>query len=157
MLAPRNKLWSTPDLVIYKAVELLEINSDDIIYDIGCGDGRFLISACLKTDCKHFIGIEINKERAMETNSTIKNLSLENKITIVSQNAIEYDFSNATKIFLYLNRRGLKIILPHIQKINHPVTVVTFLYHFQDIKPIVTEKVKLTPNMYLPLYKYIFN
>ncbi len=42
MLAPRNKLWSTPIEVVNASIEELNINSNDIIYDIGCGDGRLV-------------------------------------------------------------------------------------------------------------------
>ena len=38
MLAPRKKLWSTPDEVIDKVIELLNITKSDIVYDIGCGE-----------------------------------------------------------------------------------------------------------------------
>lgn len=43
MLAPRNKLWSTPLSVIDEAISALEITSSDIVFDIGAGDGRFLV------------------------------------------------------------------------------------------------------------------
>jgi hypothetical protein len=43
MLAPRNKLWSTPREVVDEAIKLLEIGPDDIIYDIGCGRIVYII------------------------------------------------------------------------------------------------------------------
>ena len=42
MLAPRKKLWSTPVEVIDKALELLSPKEEDVLFDIGAGDGRFL-------------------------------------------------------------------------------------------------------------------
>jgi protein-L-isoaspartate O-methyltransferase len=40
MLAPRDRLWSTPAEVVARAVELLQITELDVVYDIGAGDGR---------------------------------------------------------------------------------------------------------------------
>lgn len=43
MLAPRKKLWSTPSSAIDIALEFAELDMDDVVYDVGCGDGRVLI------------------------------------------------------------------------------------------------------------------
>ena len=43
MLAPRAKLWSTPDSAIDAAMRLAELDADDVVYDVGCGDGRVLV------------------------------------------------------------------------------------------------------------------
>ena len=50
MLAPRKSLWSTPIEVIDKAIEQLNISTNDVVYDIGAGDGRFLLR-CTETTC----------------------------------------------------------------------------------------------------------
>ena len=57
MLAPRKSLWSTPIEVIDKAIEQLSITSTDIVYDIGAGDGRFLIRCVENTTVSQCIGI----------------------------------------------------------------------------------------------------
>lgn len=62
MLAPRKKLWSTPVEVIEKAIELLQCQNNDITYDIGAGNGNFIIYCSKHTDSK-CIGIEIDEDR----------------------------------------------------------------------------------------------
>ena len=62
MLAPRKKLLSTPLEVIEKAVEVLSLNENDICYDIGAGDGRFLQFVC-ENSVSRSVGIEIDQER----------------------------------------------------------------------------------------------
>jgi cyclopropane fatty-acyl-phospholipid synthase-like methyltransferase len=42
MLAPRKKLWTSPREALQLAIEALEIKENDVVYDIGCGDGSFL-------------------------------------------------------------------------------------------------------------------
>ena len=60
MLAPRKKLWSSPDVAVDAAVRLLRPLPTDVVYDIGCGDGRFLVTCALLCGCK-CIGIEIDE------------------------------------------------------------------------------------------------
>ena len=48
-LAPRKKLWSTPGSVIAEAIRLLCISADDIVLDVGAGDGRFIIACAENT------------------------------------------------------------------------------------------------------------
>ena len=45
MLAPRDTLWSTPGEGVAVACDLLRLTSADTVYDVGCGDGRFLVEA----------------------------------------------------------------------------------------------------------------
>merc|ERR1711971_1368560 len=109
----------------------------DILYDVGCGDGRVLIematyskpvtSSESKTPaveshrgdqshhCKHFIGVEISQSRAEEAKQNVRNakeIPPHVQIEIICANALDLDYSKATVIFLYLVPRGLRLIKP---------------------------------------------
>ena len=153
MIAPRKKLWSTPDEVITRAIELLNIHTNDIIYDIGCGDGRFLIK-CMDNTSKcavRYTGIEIDDERANKTIKLLNELNYHDKCNIICGNALEQDYSSATCIFLYLTERGLRLIYPliidaHKKNAHQKLIIVTYMSMIPncDIKPISSEKVKTT-------------
>lgn len=144
MLAPRNKLWSTPPEVIDASIDALNISADDIVYDIGCGDGRFLIRCSELTKAKTF-GIDINEERIEEANKNIEERSLCSYCTAISANALDLDYSDATVIFLYLIPRGLRLILPKILEIPHPVRIVTYMAPFpaELLAAVSSRKVKV--------------
>lgn len=127
MLAPRKKLWSSPELVLDKALEMLKIEETDVVYDIGCGDGRFILKCATNTNAKKSIGIEIDEERCKEVQNKIDELKLGEKCNILCGNALEMDFSNATAIFIYLVPRGFRILLPYLRKLDHPLRVVTYM------------------------------
>jgi len=119
MLAPRKKLWSTPSSAIDIALEFAKLDSTDVVYDVGCGDGRVLIQMASLSCCKHFVGIEISQERADEASTNIQEAKESNAIpsdvtiTIICANALDttiIDYSKATVIFLYLVPRGLRLI-----------------------------------------------
>ena len=65
MLAPRKKLWSSPDVAVEAAITLLAPKPEDVIYDVGCGDGRFLVACALRAGCR-CVGLEIDEARAQE-------------------------------------------------------------------------------------------
>jgi len=165
MIAPRKKLWSTPDEVMLKAMDLLELSTSDTLYDIGCGDGRFLIQCCKQTEVLRMVGVEIDTERAAAANKHIHDeLGIsEERLEIICGNALEQDYSSATKIFLYLTERGLRLIYPIIMdKMTHPVTIVTYMAPFQANCPVAASlhcRVKTTkhPVGEWPLYLYHFD
>eukprot|EP00520_Triparma_pacifica_P019204 CAMPEP_0118638188 /NCGR_PEP_ID=MMETSP0785-20121206/3545_1 /TAXON_ID=91992 /ORGANISM="Bolidomonas pacifica, Strain CCMP 1866" /LENGTH=144 /DNA_ID=CAMNT_0006529409 /DNA_START=121 /DNA_END=552 /DNA_ORIENTATION=+ len=116
MLAPRKKLWSTPEKAVTAAIGFVApFKEDDVIYDVGCGDGRVLIKFALLEGTPgetRFIGIEIDEDRATEARENVEREGLSEKITILCQNALMVDYSDATIIFLYLIPRGLRLIKP---------------------------------------------
>jgi cyclopropane fatty-acyl-phospholipid synthase-like methyltransferase len=65
MLAPRKTLWSSPNVAVDASITLLNATPEDIVYDVGCGDGRFLIACAQKSQCK-CVGLEIDEDRAKE-------------------------------------------------------------------------------------------
>ena len=71
MLAPRKKLWSTPVPVIDAASRFLGLTIEDVLYDVGCGDGRVLVHLASTTPCRRFVGIEIDRDRAREAERAV--------------------------------------------------------------------------------------
>ena len=115
MLAPRKKLWSTPDVAVAAAIRLLSpLTTNDVVYDIGCGDGRFLVECATQIGCR-CVGIEIDEVRAAEAVSKVEAAGLSHLVSIIVGNALEADFSEATAMFLYLIPRGLRIMLPMLR------------------------------------------
>lgn len=89
MLAPRKKLWSTPPEVIEAAINLLQLTSRDILYDIGAGDCRFLLR-CLESTEAHCIGVEIDDDRAEEGRITITSAGFTDyRFSIITGNALD--------------------------------------------------------------------
>jgi hypothetical protein len=114
MLAPRKTLWSTPLEVIDAAITSLKINAADVVYDVGCGDGRFVLR-CHEVTKARCIGIEIDDVRADQAAAAVAAKGVSGPCTIVKGNALDQDYTAGTVFFLYLVPRGLKIMLPLLQ------------------------------------------
>lgn len=106
----------TPIELIPLIFELVPLDKDDIFVDIGCGDGRILKEAS-KSGC-FSIGIEINPELATRA-SQIPN------VKIINKDALEYDYSIATVVYMYLYPDLMEKIIPKLV----PGTVVVSYSH----------------------------
>jgi len=159
MLAPRKKLWSTPIEAIQKAIECLNLTGDDIVYDIGAGDGRFIISAASSSEAI-CIGIEIDKQRVDDIQIHIDDIfGLEyDRCSVIHGNALEIDLTPATAFFLYLVPRGLRIILPIIKNIakKKNIRIVSFMNPLPDLEPLEVHKISPStqPDAQWPLFVY---
>jgi len=133
MLAPRKKLWSTPSEVLAKAIEVLEITGDDTVIDIGAGDGRFLLQCAESSTAKRIVGYEIDEERGKIAQNAIAEKGYASEyVDLVIGNALEQNYDHGTIFFLYLVPRGLRLILPLLKSIPHPIKVVTYMSPLPD-------------------------
>lgn len=143
MLAPRKKLWSTPAEVLDKAIELLAPSETDVVFDIGAGDGRFLVRCAESSNAERCIGVEIDEARGKEAKENIEASGAQSeRCQLIIGNALEQDYSAGTLFFLYLVPRGLRIILPYLQALPHKIRVVTYMSPFpEEVEPLQTVKV----------------
>jgi ubiquinone/menaquinone biosynthesis C-methylase UbiE len=159
MLAPRKKLWSTPSEVIEASILLLCPGTGEIVYDIGGGEGNFVIRCSETTDAK-CIGIEIDEERAAFASRLIKEQGFtEDKCKMICGNALEQDFTSGDCFFLYLVPRGLRIVLPLLKALDHRIRVVTYMSPLPEETPVSITKVSTVqhPDAKWPLYYYELN
>src|SRR5262245_49523068 len=70
----------TPDNVVEKMLELAKIQAGDVLYDLGSGDGRIVITAAKKFGVRG-VGIDINPERIKEANENAKKAGVTDKVT----------------------------------------------------------------------------
>uniref|UniRef100_K3WRR4 Methyltransferase domain-containing protein n=1 Tax=Globisporangium ultimum (strain ATCC 200006 / CBS 805.95 / DAOM BR144) TaxID=431595 RepID=K3WRR4_GLOUD len=134
MLAPRKTLHSTPLRVFQSALEMLRIASDDVFYDIGCGDGRLVIAAA-RTYSIRAVGIEIDAVRAAQATRAVQDAGVAHLVTIHHGNAMDFDYRDATVMFLFLIERGLGLIRPLLEQLPSRCRVVTYLYKFPGSLP----------------------
>jgi len=107
-LAPFNP---TGDGAIDIAIELLAPTPLDVVYDIGCGDGRLLTAMAQLCGCK-CVGIEYDGELVTRAIKRIEDANVQHLVTIVHDDATAMDYNEATIIFLYLVPTGIQLLLP---------------------------------------------
>jgi SAM-dependent methyltransferase len=91
----------TPFEVVERMLQLGEVTSDDIVYDLGCGDGRIVIAAARQTGARG-VGVDIEPYRVSESQSNAQAAGVEHLVAFKEQDAMSVDLSEATVIMLYL-------------------------------------------------------
>jgi hypothetical protein len=134
----------TPEIVVDKMLQLAEVSNDDILYDLGSGDGRIPIAAAQRFGTVG-IGIDLNPERVREANMNAQNAEVTNKVKFIEGNIFDLDFSEATVLCLYLFPEVNLKLRPRILQMKPGTRVVSHNYHMGDWKPEQTEKIK-APN-----------
>jgi tRNA G37 N-methylase Trm5 len=132
----------TPQDVVDRMLELAEVKKDDVIYDLGSGDGRIVVTAAKKYGVKA-IGFEIDPQRIKESHENIKKAGVENLVEIRQQDIRTVDLSAASVLTMYLLPEVNLMIRPNIWKQMKPGSrVVSHDFDMGDWKPLKTESIK---------------
>lgn len=91
----------TPQAVVDEMLALAKVTKDDVIYDLGSGDGRIPITAAQKFGTKG-VGIDINPERIKEANENAQKAGVTDRVKFLQQDLFKSDISEATVVTLYL-------------------------------------------------------
>jgi SAM-dependent methyltransferase len=92
---------STPHAIVDEMVRLADVKASDVVYDLGCGDGRMVIAAVKKTGCRG-VGIDIDPERIKESRANARASGVEDRVRFVEQNFFASDIRDATVMLIYL-------------------------------------------------------
>lgn len=88
--------------VVRKMLSLAGVSSSDILYDLGCGDGRIVVTAARDMKVRKAIGVDIDPERIRESNENARQAGVTDRVTFLQKDLFEMDFSEATVLSLYL-------------------------------------------------------
>jgi SAM-dependent methyltransferase len=91
----------TPQDVAERMLELAGVTKSDVVYDLGCGDGRLVITAAKKYGARG-VGVDIDPERIAESRANAAAAGVEALVTFQLQDAMTVDVSPATVVTLYL-------------------------------------------------------
>jgi len=91
----------TPQPVVEAMLRLARVTDKDVVYDLGCGDGRIPITAAQKYGARG-VGIDIDPRRIEEANENAKAAGVTGKVRFLTQDLFESDFRDATVVMLYL-------------------------------------------------------
>lgn len=109
----------TPQILVEKMLDAAGVKAGDLVYDLGSGDGRIVITAAQKFGARG-VGVELNAALCRQARRRIKELGLEDRVSIVEANAMRVDLSPATVITLYLLTTSNERLKPILEKYLKP-------------------------------------
>ncbi len=106
----------TPDDVVKAMLDSLQLQSGDVVADLGCGDGRVCIAAAKRGF--RAIGIEIDPARAEVARRKVQEAGVAHLVTIEQGDALEFDTTRATVVTAYLYPPLLEKLAPKLKKVR---------------------------------------
>src|SRR5438445_5763984 len=91
----------TPQAVVDKMLQMAEVKKGDVVYDLGCGDGRIVVTAAKKYGCKA-VGFDIDPDRVKEARENVRKAGVGDLVTIKQEDIFKQDLSKASVVTLYL-------------------------------------------------------
>jgi len=145
----------TPMKVVQKMLELAKVNRNDVVYDLGSGDGRIVIMAAQKFGA-HAVGVELDPKLLHESSAQIQTLGLGERAKILYGNMFDVDVHPATVVTLYLLPSVNDQIEPKLEKELRPGTrVVSHDFPMNPWNAVKTERVTDEYGTFHTLYLYV--
>src|ERR687892_858762 len=125
----------TPQEVVDAMLEMAKVTGNDVIYDLGSGDGRIPITAAKKYGARG-IGIDIDPQRIKEANENLQQAGVGDKVKFLNQDLFETNISEASVVTLYLLPSLNIKLMPKLMKELKPGTrIVSHSFDMGDWKP----------------------
>jgi hypothetical protein len=131
----------TPDAVVARMLEVAKVGPKDLLYDLGSGDGRIVITAAQKYGARG-VGYDLNPKRIQESNENARRAGVTDRVRFVEQDLFEADLTGATVVTLYLLPSVNLKLRPKLLKDLAPGTrVVSHNYGMGDWEPVSVDEI----------------
>jgi len=126
---------STPQNVVNEMLKVADIKPNEMVYDLGSGDGRVVITAAQKYGARA-VGVEISPKEVAESREKISLAKLDKRVRIVEADMMSVDLSEADVVTLYLLTSSNDLIRPNLEKYLKPgARVVSHDYPIRGWEP----------------------
>lgn len=109
----------TPQEIVDKLLEAGEVKANEVVYDLGAGDGRVLIAAAQKYNARA-VGVEISPRLVETANRRIEEEGLQDRCKVIQGDLREMDLSRADVVVLYLLTSSNELLRPSLEKALKP-------------------------------------
>jgi len=125
----------TTERAVEAMLELAKVTKNDVVYDLGCGDGRIVVTAAKKYGARG-VGIDINPERIAEARENAKKNGVEHLVKFIEGDLFEADIREATVVTLFLlSSVNLKLRPKLLAELKPGTRVVSNTFDMGDWKP----------------------
>jgi uncharacterized protein (TIGR03000 family) len=125
----------TPQKVVDALLRLAKVTSKDVLWDLGCGDGRIVVTAAKEYGCQA-CGFDIDPQRVNDSLANMRKRGVEQLVTIQQRDIFTLDLTTGpTIVTLYLLPRLNAQLLPQLRKLPPGARVISVAHRLADIKP----------------------
>lgn len=132
----------SPQHIVERMLEAAALKPGETVFDLGCGDGRVLVTAVEKFRAKA-VGVELSPKVAQMAKDNIKYKGIQNSASVIEGNLLDVDLSNADVVTLYLLTESNSKLRPNLERYLKPgARVVSHDFEIRGWKPVRVEEVQ---------------
>jgi SAM-dependent methyltransferase len=131
----------TPQEVVDRMLQLAQVKPGDVVYDLGCGDGRIVVTAAQRYGVKA-VGLDIDPRRIREARANVHRNRVESLVTIRQQDIFTADLAEATVVTLYLLPNLNVRLMPRLAQLRPGSRIVSHAYNMKGARPQRVERVR---------------
>ena len=132
---PDIRFVPTPQETVEAMLETAKVDENDIVYDLGCGDGRFVITAAQKYGARG-VGVDIDPKRIQESTDNAKMQGVMDRVKFIEADLFETDIREATVVTLYLFWDiNVKLRPKLLSELKPGTRVVSYYFDMEDWRP----------------------
>lgn len=145
--APDVRFEPTAADVVQEMLRLADVKAEDVVYDLGCGDGRLVIAAVRQTGARG-VCVDIDPRRIAESRKNARAAGAADRIRFVNGDLLTTDIGEATVVMLFLSRKLNLAVRPRLLRELRAGTRVVSHWHDmgdwtpREIRHIVSEGVE---------------
>ena len=124
----------TPQEVVDKMLDLAQVKKGDVLYDLGCGDGRIVVTAAKKYGVRA-IGFDVDPQRIKEARENVERNGVGNLVTIRQADIFEQDLREANVVTLYLLPELNVRLMPQLKQLKEGSRIVSHDFDMRGAKP----------------------
>ena len=124
----------TPQVVVDKMLEVAKVKKTDVVYDLGCGDGRIVVTAAKKLGARG-IGFDLNPDRVREARDNVKAAGVGDLTSIRWANVFSVDLEPASVVMLYLLPELNVRLIPQLEKLKPGSRIVSHDFDMKGVRP----------------------
>jgi SAM-dependent methyltransferase len=124
----------TPERVVSTMLELADVRRGDVVYDLGCGDGRIVVAAA-KAGAAKAVGIDIDPERVAEARENVRAAGVADRASILEGDLFQLDLRDADVVTLYLLPELNLRLRPKLLELKPGTRIVSHAFDMGDWTP----------------------
>jgi SAM-dependent methyltransferase len=138
----------SPLEVVEAMLKMADVKSNDVVYDLGCGDGRIVVMAAQKFGATG-VGVEIDSDLVRDARARAAKSGVSEKVRFLEADLFETDYSGASVVTMYLLPKTLDRLKPKLQAELKPGSrIISFAFQFSNWPPLKTQEVN-TRRLYM--------
>ena len=125
---------TSPDFIVDQMVAAAKVSKDDLVYDLGCGDGRIVIASALQTGCRG-VGFDIKPELVAKSAENAKRHGVTHRVTFKEQDIFTVDLSQCQVVLMYLLPRMVNDLVPQFDQMKPGSRIVSHDFWIDSVQP----------------------